>query len=153
MARPTRCWRQGRCPWMSTPCQGWWRMCLMSRNWRRKAEWMLYRMEMRVISARKRVTRRGNAGSLMNGIGKTRIRNLGETLETPVVTPPAPQFCVIIAGRRVIYPGNVGENGGNRGGEETAVRAADRWRIWLDPWRRCKKFWRNWFQRRFFPRE
>ena len=98
------------------------------------------RMEIRVNSARKLVIRRGNAGSLTNGKGETLIRNLGETLETPVVTLPAPQFCVIIAGKRVIYPGNVGENGGNRGGEETADRAADRWRIWLDPWRRCKKF-------------
>ena len=33
---------------------------------------------------------------------KTPIRNPGETLETPIVTIPDPQFCVIIAGKRVI---------------------------------------------------
>ena len=43
---------------------------------------------------------------------KTPIRNPGETLETPIVTIPDPQFCVIIAGKRVIYHGNVGANGG-----------------------------------------
>ena len=97
-------------------------------------------MEIHVISARKRVTRRGNAGSLTNGKRKNPIRNPGETLETPVVTIPDPQFRVIIEEKRVLYYGNVGENGGTRGGEETADMAADRWRIWLNLWRRCKKF-------------
>ena len=85
------------------------------------------RMEIHVISARKQLTRRGNAGSLTNGKRKTPIRNLGETLETPVVTIPTPQFPVIIAGKRVIYHENVGENGGTRGGEETADMVVDRW--------------------------
>ena len=101
---------------------------------------MLYRTEICDISATKQVTRRGNAGSLTNGKGETLIRNPGETLETPVVTLSAPPFRAIIAGKRVIYPVNVGESGGNRGGEKTADRVADRWRIWLEPWRRCKKF-------------
>ena len=45
----------------------------------------------------------------------------------PVVTIPTPQFPVIIAGKRVIYHENLGENGGTRGGEETVDMVADRW--------------------------
>ena len=84
-------------------------------------------MEIRVIFARKPVTRRGNAGSLMNGKRKIPIRNPGETLETLVVPIPAPQFLVIIAGRRVIFRGNAEENSGTREGEETADMGVDRW--------------------------
>ena len=65
-------------------------------------------MEIRVIFARKPVTRRGNAGSSTNGKRRTLIGNPGETLETPVVTLPAPQFRVIVAGRKAIYPEKVG---------------------------------------------
>ena len=86
---------------------------------------MLYRTEICVISAREWVTRKGNARSLTNGKGETLIRNLGETLETPVVTLPAPPFRAIIAGKRVIYPVNVGESGGNRGRRENSGQMAD----------------------------
>ena len=87
------------------------------------------RMEIRVISARELVIRRGNAGSLTNGKRKTTIRNLGGTLETPVVPIPAHQFCAIIVGKRVIYPGNVEESGGIREGEKMADMEAEKWRI------------------------
>jgi len=97
-------------------------------------------MEIRVNSARKLVIRRGNAGSLTNGKRKTSIRNPGETLETPVVPIPAHQFRAIIAGKRVIYPGNVEENRGIREAEEMADMEADKWQIWLNLWWRCKKF-------------
>ena len=42
----------------------------------------------------------------------------------------------IIVGRRGIFQGNAEENGITREGEEMA----DRWRIWLNLWLRCKKF-------------
>ena len=77
---------------------------------------------------------------MTNGKRKNPIRNPGETLETPAVTIPDPQFRVIIEKKRVLYYGNVGENSRTRGGEETADMVADRWRIWLNLWRRCKKF-------------
>ena len=82
-------------------------------------------MEIRVIFARKPVIRRGNVGSSMNGKRKTPTGNLGEPLETPVVTPPVPQSHVIIAGRKVIYLENVGGSGGKRGGGGIADKAAD----------------------------
>ena len=69
-------------------------------------------MEIRVISARKPDTRREIAGSLKNGKRKIPKRNPGET---PVVIIPAHQFCVIIVGKRVIYPGSAEENGEIKG--------------------------------------
>ena len=77
---------------------------------------MLCRMGNPVISARKQDIGRENAGSLKNGKRRTPIRNPGEPCKPIVVTIPAPQFHVIIAGKRVLYHGNVGENGGTRGG-------------------------------------
>ena len=92
---------------------------------------MPYRMEKRVISARKLVIRRGTAGSLKNGKRKTPIRNLGETL---VVLLPAHQFRVIIVGKRVIFHGSAEANGEIKEGEERVDMEADRWRIWPNPW-------------------
>ena len=80
---------------------------------------MLYRMEIRVIFARKLVIKRGNVGNSKNGKRKIQTGSQGETLETPVVTPPAPQSHVIIAGKKVIYLENVGgerRQQGRRGG-------------------------------------
>ena len=99
------------------------------------------RMEIRVISARELVIRRGNAGSLTNGKRKTPIRNPGGTLETPRSTNSRPSIlCAIIVGKRVIYPRNVEENGGIREGEEMADMEEDRWQIWRNLWQRYKKF-------------
>ena len=60
--------------------------------------------------------------------------------ETPVVIIPAHQFHVIIVGKRVIYPRSAEENGEIKEGVEIADMGADRWRIWLNLWQRCKKF-------------
>ena len=60
---------------------------------------MPYRLEIRVIFARKLVIRRGNAGSLMNGKRKTLIGNLGETRETLVVPIPAPPISCYNCGK------------------------------------------------------
>ena len=80
-----------------------------------------------VIFARNLVTRRGIAASLMNGRGRILTGSTEVTLIRPV---PAPQFCVTTAGKRVIFHGNVEENGETREGEKMAVMEADRWRIW-----------------------
>ena len=89
---------------------------------------MLCRVGNPVIFARKQDIVKENVGSLMNGKRKTPTGNPGETLETPVVTPHAPQSHVIIVGKKVIYLENVGGSGGNRGGGGVADLAADRWR-------------------------
>jgi len=93
-------------------------------------------VEIRVIFGRKLDTRRGIAGSSRNGRRNTLTRNPGLTL---VVLIPAPQFCVTTAGKRVIFLGNVEENGETREGEGMAVLEADKLRIWLNPWQRCRK--------------
>ena len=53
---------------------------------------------------------------------KTLTRNLGETL---VLLLPDHQFCVIIVGKRVIYPGSAEEKGEIKEGEEMADMGAD----------------------------
>ena len=83
---------------------------------------MLYRMEILVIFARKLVIKRGTAGSLKNGKRKIPIRNPGKT---PVVLIPTHQFCVIIVGKRVIYPGSAEENIEIKEGEEMADMGAE----------------------------
>ena len=97
---------------------------------------MPYRMEIRVISARKLVIRRGTAGSLKNGKRKTPIRNLGKTLVLVLVLVllPAHQFRVIIVGKRVIFHGSAEENREIKEGEEMVDMEEDRWRIWPNPW-------------------
>ena len=122
----------------------------MSRNKRRRAESMPYRMEIHVISARKLDIRREIAGSLKNGKRRTPIR---KPWEIPVVLLPAQQFHVTIVGKRVISHGSAEENGEIKEGEVMADMEADRWRKWPNPWQLCKKFWRNWYQKQFFPRE
>ena len=93
-----------------------------------------------MLSARKRAIKRGNVENLKNEKRRIQTRNPGETLETPVVIPHAPQSHVIIVGKKVIYLENVGGSGGNRGGGGVADLAADRWQRSPDPWRQCKRF-------------
>ena len=81
------------------------------------------RAEMCVIFARNLVTRRGIAGSLRNGRGGIRT---GSTEVTLVRLVPAPQFRVTTAGKRVIFHGNVEENGETRDGERVVVMEADK---------------------------
>ena len=83
------------------------------------------RMEIRIISARKLVIRRGTAGSLKNRRRKTLTRNLGETL---ILLLPDHQFCVIIVGKRVIFHRSAEENVGIREGEGMADMEEDRCR-------------------------
>ena len=83
------------------------------------------------------VTRRGIAGSWMNGRGRILTGSTEVTLIRPV---PAPQFRVTTAGKRVIFHGNAEENGETREGERMAVMEADRWRIWQNLWQLCKRF-------------
>ena len=85
--------------------------------------------------ARNLVTRRGIAGSLMNGRGRILTGGTEVTLIRPV---PAPQFPVTTAGKRVTFHGNVEENGETREGERMAVMEADRWRIWQNLWQLCR---------------
>ena len=81
------------------------------------------RAEMCVIFARNLVTRRGIAGSLMNGRGRILTGSTEVTLIRPV---PAPQFCVTTARKRVIFHGNVEENGETKEGEKMADMEADK---------------------------
>ena len=83
------------------------------------------------------VTRRGIAGSLMNGRGRILTGSTEVTLTRPV---PTPQFRVTTAGKRVIFHGNAEENGETREGERMAVMKADRWRIWQNLWRCARGF-------------
>ena len=108
------------------------------------------RVEICVIFARNLVTRRGIAGSLMNGRGRILTRSTEVTLVMPI---PAPQFRVTTAGKRVIFHRNVEENGETREGEGMEVLEADKWQIRPNLWQQYRKFGRNWYQRRFFPRE
>ena len=75
------------------------------------------------LVARNLVTRRGIAGSLMNGRGRILTGSMEVTLVMPV---PVPQFCVSTVGTRVIFHGNVEENGETREGKEMAVLEADK---------------------------
>jgi hypothetical protein len=70
----------------------------------------------------------------MNGRGRILT---GSTEVTLVMTVLAPQFCVTTAGKRVIFYGNVDENGEIREGEGME---ADKWRIWPNLWQQCRKF-------------
>ena len=98
---------------------------------------MPYGMEIHVISARKLVIRRGNAGSLKNGNRKTPTRILEETL---LMLIPAHQFHVIIVGKRVIFHGSAEENVGIKEAEGMANMEVDKWRIWRNLWQRYRKF-------------
>ena len=98
---------------------------------------MHYRVETRVIFARNLVTRRGIAGSLMNGRGRILT---GSTEVTLIRQVSPPQFRVKTAGKRVIFQGNVEENGETREGERMADMEADRWRIWPNLWQQYRKF-------------
>ena len=95
-------------------------------------------LEMRVIFARKLAIRRGIAGSLMNGRGRILTGSTEVTLIRQV--PPPPEFRVKNAGKRVIFQGNVEENGETREGERMADMEADRWRIWPNLWQQYRKF-------------
>ena len=59
----------------------------------------------------------------MNGRGRILTGSTEETLFRPV---PVPQFCVTTAGKRVIFHGNVEENGETRDGERVVVMEADK---------------------------
>ena len=91
---------------------------------------MPYRMEIRVISARKLDIRREIAGSLKNGKRRTPIRNLGEI---PIVLLPDHQFLVIIVGKRVIFHGSAEGNVEIKEGEGMADMEADRWQMGPNP--------------------
>ena len=73
----------------------------------------------------------------MNGRGRILTESTEVTL---VMTVLAPQFCVTTAGKRVIFYGNVDENGEIREGEGMEVLEADKWQIWRNPWQQCRKF-------------
>ena len=98
------------------------------------------RMENHVIFARKQDTVRENVGSSRSGRRRIPTGNLEETLETTGIIQHAPQYHVLIAAKKDIFLENVGVNGGNRGGERMADKAADRWRKWHAHWRRFRKF-------------
>ena len=78
---------------------------------------------------------------MINGRGRILTGSTEVTLVMPI---PAPQFGVTTAGKRVIFHGNAEENGETREGEgmpdlEVDLEA-DKWRIWLNLWQRCRKF-------------
>ena len=89
------------------------------------------------IFARNFVTRRGIAGSLMNGRGRILT---GSTEVTLIRLIPAPQIHVTTVGKRVIFHRNVEENGETREGERMADMEADKRRIWPNLWQQCRKF-------------
>ena len=60
--------------------------------------------------------------------------------DTHKASSPPPQFRVKTAGKRVIFQGNVEENGETREGERMADMEADRWRIWPNLWQQYRKF-------------
>ena len=86
----------------------------------------------------------------MNERGRILTGSTEVTLIRPV---PAPQFCITTAGKRVIFHGNVEENGETSEVERMGVMEAIRWRIWQNLWQLYRRFRRNWFMRQFFPKE
>ena len=86
----------------------------------------------------------------MNERGRILTGSTEVTLIRPVHTP---LFCVTTAGKRVIFHGNVEENGETREVERMGVMEAVRWLIWQNLWQLCRRFRRNWYMRRFFPKE
>ena len=46
---------------------------------------------------------------------------------------PDPQVLVITGGKKVIFRGNAGKNGGIRAGDGMADLVADKWQRWPDP--------------------